>query len=84
MSATSTKSKTGKSYEIDFVVIGAPCTPLLGSSNVQVMGFIQVKYENIMTVEKKVKSGPLLFKLSLIKEFPVCLLVRENLTENAR
>ncbi|XP_028417983.1 uncharacterized protein K02A2.6-like [Dendronephthya gigantea] len=62
--------KTGKSYKVDFVVIEASCVPLLGSSTVQEMHLIEVKYENIMAVNGKTKSVPVLTKESLVKEFP--------------
>lgn len=51
--------KTDKSYQIEFVVIQEQRTPLLGSETIQFMDLIQVRFENILSLEDNQKTIPL-------------------------
>ena len=42
--------KNNMKYKAEFIVVNEDTTPLLGSTTVQEMNFIEVKYENIAVV----------------------------------
>ena len=62
-------SKNGKWYEAKFTVLKEECTPLLGSETIQQMNLIQVRFENILSLETETGKIPL-SKDSLLSKYP--------------
>ena len=62
-------TKNGKVYQVEFTVLKQDCTPLLGNETTQEMDLIQVRFENILSLDLSSEVKPLT-KESLIAKFP--------------
>ena len=62
-------TKNGNVYQVEFTVLKQDCTPLLGSETTQEMDLIQVRFENILSLDLSSEDKPLT-KESLIAKFP--------------
>jgi len=62
-------TKNGKVYQVEFRALSQDCTPLLGSETTQEMDLIQVRFENILSLDLSSEDKPLT-KESPIAKFP--------------
>ena len=62
-------TKNGNVYQVEFTALRQDCTPLLGSETTQEMDLIQVRFENILSLDLSSEDKPLT-KESLIAKFP--------------
>ena len=44
-------TKNGNVYQVEFTALRQDCTPLLGSETTQEMDLIQVRFENILSLD---------------------------------
>jgi len=61
--------KNGKFYQVEFTVLMEKCTALLCSETIQEMDLIQVRFENILSLDLALEQTPLT-KESLVTKFP--------------
>lgn len=64
--------KNGKFYQVEFTVLMEKCTALLCSETIQEMDLIQVRFENILSLELALEQTPLT-KESLVTMFRLYL-----------